>query len=157
MARSGGLREDSSRSLRSLWQKIWARTRRRCAPARARDRGLYDDMERGWHRGPAAFRRNGQRCVGRWLSRHGPCRGLLDPFRSPKVTSAVEMQHSPTVTCSTLTAQNSPTGPSFSGIDRKSTRLNSSHQIISYAVFCLKKKKNVTTSELTISTYRPTV
>src|SRR5258708_21765138 len=25
-------------------------------------------------------------------------------------------------------------------IDRKSTRLNSSHQIISYAVFCLKKK-----------------
>src|SRR5258708_27755827 len=25
--------------------------------------------------------------------------------------------------------------------DRKSTRLNSSHQIISYAVFCLKKKK----------------
>src|SRR5258708_26527937 len=27
------------------------------------------------------------------------------------------------------------------GADRKSTRLNSSHQIISYAVFCLKKKK----------------
>src|SRR5947208_12649512 len=26
------------------------------------------------------------------------------------------------------------------GRDRKSTRLNSSHQIISYAVFCLKKK-----------------
>src|SRR5438552_12778697 len=30
-------------------------------------------------------------------------------------------------------------------IDRKSTRLNSSHQIISYAVFCLKKK---TTKEI---------
>src|SRR2546422_5765994 len=28
------------------------------------------------------------------------------------------------------------------GIDRKSTRLNSSHGYISYAVFCLKKKKN---------------
>src|SRR5947208_5799620 len=28
--------------------------------------------------------------------------------------------------------------------DRKSTRLNSSHQIISYAVFCLKKKKTKT-------------
>src|SRR5207244_12135331 len=27
-----------------------------------------------------------------------------------------------------------------SRVDRKSTRLNSSHQIISYAVFCLKKK-----------------
>ena len=26
--------------------------------------------------------------------------------------------------------------------DRKSTRLNSSHVVISYAVFCLKKKKN---------------
>src|SRR5947208_5426014 len=30
--------------------------------------------------------------------------------------------------------------------DRKSTRLNSSHQIISYAVFCLKKKKREATS-----------
>src|SRR5207244_12009658 len=29
--------------------------------------------------------------------------------------------------------------------DRKSTRLNSSHQIISYAVFCLKKKNTKTT------------
>src|SRR5258708_7591269 len=31
--------------------------------------------------------------------------------------------------------------------DRKSTRLNSSHQIISYAVFCLKKKKKDTDSD----------
>src|SRR3712207_8664059 len=30
-------------------------------------------------------------------------------------------------------------------VDRKSTRLNSSHANISYAVFCLKKKKNDTT------------
>src|SRR5256885_7641651 len=29
-------------------------------------------------------------------------------------------------------------------LDRKSTRLNSSHLVISYAVFCLKKKKNTT-------------
>src|SRR6478735_8677142 len=29
----------------------------------------------------------------------------------------------------------------FAGVDRKSTRLNSSHLVISYAVFCLKKKK----------------
>src|SRR5438034_3584738 len=29
-------------------------------------------------------------------------------------------------------------------LDRKSTRLNSSHTVISYAVFCLKKKKNKT-------------
>src|SRR5256885_7891693 len=34
--------------------------------------------------------------------------------------------------------------------DRKSTRLNSSHLVISYAVFCLKKKKN---NDITSSTY----
>src|SRR5437867_9631247 len=32
--------------------------------------------------------------------------------------------------------------------DRKSTRLNSSHRTISYAVFCLKKKKNKTTTSI---------
>src|SRR5438445_6150870 len=32
--------------------------------------------------------------------------------------------------------------PDEDGKDRKSTRLNSSHANISYAVFCLKKKKN---------------
>src|SRR5947208_7274107 len=37
--------------------------------------------------------------------------------------------------------------------DRKSTRLNSSHQIISYAVFCLKKKKkNRQQKQITIKT-----
>src|SRR5437870_11209435 len=34
--------------------------------------------------------------------------------------------------------------PRKSVLDRKSTRLNSSHVAISYAVFCLKKKKNKT-------------
>src|SRR5438132_11574745 len=33
-------------------------------------------------------------------------------------------------------------GSSEISLDRKSTRLNSSHTVISYAVFCLKKKKN---------------
>src|SRR3712207_6860276 len=32
--------------------------------------------------------------------------------------------------------------PDLPDVDRKSTRLNSSHANISYAVFCLKKKKN---------------
>src|SRR5256884_2682387 len=36
--------------------------------------------------------------------------------------------------------------------DRKSTRLNSSHGYISYAVFCLKKKKNVQEPDLTTAT-----
>src|SRR5947208_10502236 len=49
---------------------------------------------------------------------------------------------------SNLSARRRRGGPAPDGsvgsIDRKSTRLNSSHQIISYAVFCLKKKKNST-------------
>src|SRR5437773_3257614 len=46
----------------------------------------------------------------------------------------------------------SPDGPRFDSAisteqrDRKSTRLNSSHITISYAVFCLKKKKETTKS-----------
>src|SRR5207244_7004413 len=37
----------------------------------------------------------------------------------------------------------------FLGGDRKSTRLNSSHQIISYAVFCLKKKNHKKKTNIT--------
>src|SRR5260221_9322699 len=35
--------------------------------------------------------------------------------------------------------------------DRKSTRLNSSHTVISYAVFCLKKKKNTEEYEMAVT------
>src|SRR5438034_8807174 len=40
-------------------------------------------------------------------------------------------------------------------LDRKSTRLNSSHTVISYAVFCLKKKKKniISTSNINSSNY----
>src|SRR5437773_9730475 len=38
-----------------------------------------------------------------------------------------------------------PLRRSVGGRDRKSTRLNSSHITISYAVFCLKKKKTIAT------------
>src|SRR5690242_21292063 len=37
--------------------------------------------------------------------------------------------------------------------DRKSTRLNSSHMSISYAVFCLKKKKNIIDNKTPHSKY----
>src|SRR2546426_8879032 len=37
-------------------------------------------------------------------------------------------------------------------VDRKSTRLNSSHLVISYAVFCLKKKKILHIHSLTLFT-----
>src|SRR2546430_2490727 len=43
-----------------------------------------------------------------------------------------------------ITSYHPPGGPGIrvdSHVDRKSTRLNSSHSQISYAVFCLKKKK----------------
>ena len=39
------------------------------------------------------------------------------------------------------------------GIDRKSTRLNSSHTVISYAVFCLKKKNKPSDSFLALFSY----
>src|SRR5689334_23804374 len=39
--------------------------------------------------------------------------------------------------------------------DRKSTRLNSSHSSISYAVFCLKKKKKTTKTTDTHQQHRP--
>src|SRR2546430_12783964 len=47
--------------------------------------------------------------------------------------------------------------PDQAARDRKSTRLNSSHSQISYAVFCLKKKNlNVTQQNLSILTTRHT-
>src|SRR5207253_9878857 len=45
---------------------------------------------------------------------------------------------------------NSKDGISYQLVDRKSTRLNSSHVAISYAVFCLKKKNN---NDIKIKTY----
>src|SRR5256885_8467260 len=39
-------------------------------------------------------------------------------------------------------------------LDRKSTRLNSSHLVISYAVFCLKKKKQETSANTRFTTER---
>src|SRR5438034_6459676 len=42
-------------------------------------------------------------------------------------------------------------GAAASELDRKSTRLNSSHTVISYAVFCLKKKKKKGSTETEIA------
>src|SRR5438105_7592188 len=39
------------------------------------------------------------------------------------------------------------------GVDRKSTRLNSSHERTSYAVLCLKKKRSTTTYEALTGTF----
>src|SRR2546422_10903266 len=74
-----------------------------------------------------------------------PPRSTLFPyttlFRSPVLQVQAEV---PTALASQLRGQAAPIpGPveGFALIDRKSTRLNSSHGYISYAVFCLKKKK----------------
>src|SRR2546428_9113608 len=42
-------------------------------------------------------------------------------------------------------------GISIEQLDRKSTRLNSSHDQISYAVFCLKKKNKLNSQYLTVT------
>src|SRR5256885_6159530 len=41
--------------------------------------------------------------------------------------------------------------------DRKSTRLNSSHLVISYAVFCLKKKKKTSLPRRTVLTHHAVI
>src|SRR2546422_6879723 len=81
-----------------------------------------------------------------------PPRSTLFPyttlFRSVDETTVVEVTVTPAPTEAlapawkfvpvTLTVRLAPGAPE---LDRKSTRLNSSHGYISYAVFCLKKKK----------------
>src|SRR2546426_896908 len=94
-----------------------------------------------------------------------PPRSTLFPyttlFRSPKsgFPSAVGVSHESSLLArrilrdrlrrrpdhSFVISSTAPTGGwSSCGGDRKSTRLNSSHLVISYAVFCLKKKKERT-------------
>src|SRR2546426_5991185 len=47
-----------------------------------------------------------------------------------------------------------PSGVRESVGDRKSTRLNSSHLVISYAVFCLKKKKKKKKTHNNVQSYK---
>src|SRR5438132_3915320 len=66
-----------------------------------------------------------------------PPRSTLFPyttlFRSSELIRDRDLQ---TTACSTAKSEDQR-----ADLDRKSTRLNSSHTVISYAVFCLKKKK----------------
>src|SRR5256885_6777885 len=50
--------------------------------------------------------------------------------------------HTKPLTCSASRSRKSSRSSTTAATDRKSTRLNSSHLVISYAVFCLKKKKD---------------
>src|SRR5436189_4824456 len=69
---------------------------------------------------------------------------VLQEYSMAWVNGIFGLSHPPTTSlCTTLFDCGSRyTGPAgTSELDRKSTRLNSSHRCISYAVFCLKKKK----------------
>src|SRR5256885_11647923 len=72
-----------------------------------------------------------------------PPRSTLFPyttlFRSHEARSASERAQEG------RSAGRAQTLPVLEALDRKSTRLNSSHLVISYAVFCLKKKKITST------------
>src|SRR5574342_55782 len=80
------------------------------------------------------------------LDQYGPSElltRLSDPFWFQALGSVMGMDwHSSGITTSVLGALKRGLAPRAHelGIDRKSTRLNSSHHRISYAVFCLKKK-----------------
>src|SRR2546426_5592216 len=73
-----------------------------------------------------------------------PPRSTLFPyttlFRSEDLSAAARAVRCPAVLV--VGDQDRETPAELSG-DRKSTRLNSSHLVISYAVFCLKKKKKI--------------
>src|SRR5438034_3188110 len=77
-----------------------------------------------------------------------PPRSTLLPyttlFRSLLLAASVGAGQQPPV----LTPRDS----AFHALDRKSTRLNSSHTVISYAVFCLKKKKKHARHDITQDT-----
>src|SRR2546428_9285423 len=81
-----------------------------------------------------------------------PPRSTLFPyttlFRSARRSPAPRPSSPPRRPTSVIARKRPVTGPR----DRKSTRLNSSHDQISYAVFCLKKKKKITLPRCCVKT-----
>src|SRR2546430_12835632 len=74
------------------------------------------------------------------LSRSAP----ESPPREPAAPRGKEPHNAvPTGMVNRFSRLTMPVGTALWGSDRKSTRLNSSHSQISYAVFCLKKNKLV--------------
>ena len=66
--------------------------------------------------------------------------GLRDPEDLPGVTDAANLIHAAISAKRKIVVYGDYDADGMTGADRKSTRLNSSHVVISYAVFCLKKK-----------------
>src|SRR5437764_11137013 len=104
---------------------------------RSRLSGQHDGRSPGLDRG---------RRVGRLVGRGIPCepRYPVADLRAPDGKLAA-------ATRGLLSHANSRDVPEHLERDRKSTRLNSSHRCISYAVFCLKKKRRTMSNTLEYS------
>src|SRR2546430_8893714 len=94
-------------------------------------------------------KRHGSRCAGDCQVCNGektysPADPLVVDIDSP-VSSLMMVTFAPGITppLVSLTVPEIAPVSTCANIDRKSTRLNSSHSQISYAVFCLKKKNNI--------------
>src|SRR6266849_7763606 len=76
------------------------------------------------------------------VKRHLLDESHADPGRSGKIREVgyLIVIHSPNYYTVNFRRREARRHRSFNAVDRKSTRLNSSHEWISYAVFCLKKK-----------------
>src|SRR5260221_7862274 len=80
---------------------------------------------------------------------HHPLPLILDLLMSPaptRIYSKIDLKHAYHLVCIAKGDESKTAfctwSSSYKWQDRKSTRLNSSHTVISYAVFCLKKKKH---------------
>src|SRR5438132_6344830 len=72
-----------------------------------------------------------------------PPRSTLFPYTTLFRSNSCQKQYPENVVVGAISRHLSPSFESWACLDRKSTRLNSSHTVISYAVFCLKKKKKI--------------
>src|SRR5256885_10360410 len=98
------------------------------SPAEAFDTDMPHTTSRRVHgRSPMVF------------ARHDSCEGLTAMLR---ITDILDMPADGRATW-TLRLEGALKDEWVRELDRKSTRLNSSHLVISYAVFCLKKKKRI--------------
>src|SRR5256885_3994300 len=87
-----------------------------------------------------------------------PPRSTLFPYttlfrstsKSGRYTMETDYFTDPSQNSVVINTRLKPTQPR-DDLDRKSTRLNSSHLVISYAVFCLKKKKKTNISHIPIN------
>src|SRR6266542_3332211 len=119
--------------------RSWPRRRRTTSPwCRSRPRPSSEEPIRGQRATPPDLRPSGRfgRCPA-WARRAAPAclRGCMWGRPRPRWRSRPEGRRS-------WSRSRPRIASPVSKPDRKSTRLNSSHGSISYAVFCLKKKKN---------------